>query len=268
MCSQRKFEVCPKCGASDFTTKISLGQIQRICSYCGNSYPTEIKPSANRYKEPDIETSQVGVEIFAHARLSVVEIEARFKSKRGTEYSCGSGFILSESGYILTNAHVLIISNKKFAGIKPDIYAKLKDDESYPLQFIEANAQKDLAVLKFQRMPQKYEVARFLSPEGKIYAGETAFVVGNPMCTGTCMTDGIVSDGNKTFNGIEVFQISNAVNLGNSGGPVFNRNGEVIGIVKGKMGVNVENISFCIPSEIAVKFLQDVGKSKGIDFKL
>jgi len=164
----------------------------------------------------------------------------------------GTGFIISNDGYILTNYHVVETAHSR----NIPITIVLSDSTTYTATVVGFEAYSDVAVLKID--------ATGLNPvifgnSDILRVGQTVYAVGNPFGDFVyTMTDGIVSalDRIVSVDGrtISAFQFSAAVNSGNSGGPVYNTAGEVIGIVTAKViRGNVEGIGFAIPINDAVE---------------
>ena len=171
----------------------------------------------------------------------------------------GSGFIITADGYILTNYHVIEDAYK--AGI--DVNVILHDGTRYKAQIVGVEADNDVAILKID--------ADGLSPvtlgnsEG-MRVGDTIYAVGNPLGElEFSMTTGHVSAKDRRIvtdssgESISMFQIDAPVNSGNSGGPVYNARGEVVGIVTAKYkSSGVEGIGFAIPINDAAAIAQDL----------
>lgn len=161
----------------------------------------------------------------------------------------GSGFIISEDGYIVTNYHVVEDSDT--------ITVTTYDDKSYSATFIGGDESNDIAVLKIDAEGLQ---AVTLGDSDVLRVGDTVAAIGNPLGELTfSLTMGIVSakDREITFSSgrtMTLIQTDTAINSGNSGGPLFNEYGEVVGITNAKyssngMGgtVSIENICFAIP---------------------
>ena len=159
----------------------------------------------------------------------------------------GSGFIISTDGYIMTNYHVV-----EYAVLYGyDLTAMLYDGTSYDATIIGYEEENDVAIIKIN--------ATGLTPvtfgdSGTMSVGDTIYAVGNPLGELTyTMTSGIVSALDRRIDtsesdSINMFQIDAAVNSGNSGGPVYNAAGKVIGIVTAKYAsTGVEGLGFAIP---------------------
>ena len=163
----------------------------------------------------------------------------------------GTGFILTDDGYILTNYHV--IEEAYLGGHSISVLSY--DGTEYAAGVVGVEADSDLAVLKIDAAGLS---AATLGDSNEMQVGQTIYTVGNPLGElSYTMTSGIVSamdrsiqtDANTTIN---MFQIDAAVNSGNSGGPVYNAYGQVIGIVTAKYGTGydrsaVEGLGFAIP---------------------
>ena len=163
----------------------------------------------------------------------------------------GSGFIISSDGYILTNFHVV---ESAYSYDLP-LVVTLNDGTEHGATVIGFDKNYDIALIKISATGLNPAI---IANSDYINVGQTVYAVGNPLGDLVyTMTDGIVSARNRevTVEGktINTFQFSAAVNSGNSGGPVYNTNGEVIGIVAAKpMRSSVEGIGFAIPINDAI----------------
>ena len=180
--------------------------------------------------------------------LSTREAESRKKIT-----SIGSGFIISSDGYIVTNSHVIEDSN--------DINVNLYDGSKYKAKMIGIDKKSDLALLKINA-PKELKFAKF-GNSNRVRIGDWAIVIGNPYGLGGSVSIGIISArGRDIKNGQsdEYLQTDAAINKGNSGGPLFNSNGEVIGIssaIYSPSGGSV-GIGFATPSSNAVQIIQQL----------
>ena len=163
----------------------------------------------------------------------------------------GSGFIISSDGYILTNYHVVEEAYRRGLPLKVIMH----DKTAYEAQVIGVEEANDVALIKIDAAGLSAVV--IADSEG-IQVGQRIYAIGNPFGELLyTMTDGIVSALNREVTVdkkvISTFQLSAAVNSGNSGGPVYNTNGEVVGIVSAKiMGNYAEGIGFAIPINDAI----------------
>ena len=159
----------------------------------------------------------------------------------------GSGFILTEDGYILTNYHVIEYAVQQ----KSPITVMLRDGTKYAASIVGTEQANDLAVLKIE--------ASGLTPvsfgnSDVLHVGDAVYAVGNPlgelefsMSTGhVSALDRVITT--EESESINMFQIDAAVNPGNSGGPVYNSLGQVVGVVTAKYSSSgVEGLGFAIP---------------------
>ena len=172
----------------------------------------------------------------------------------------GSGFIISADGYILTNYHVIEIAHR--SGLP--IIVVLENGSEYTADIVGFEASNDVALIRINAAGLR---AAMIGNSDEIRVGERVYAVGNPLGDlAYTMTDGIVSALNRVVTvdsiTIDAFQFSAAVNRGNSGGPLYNQRGEVIGIVTAKViRGNVEGIGFAIPindaMEIAIALIEE-----------
>lgn len=165
----------------------------------------------------------------------------------------GSGIILTEDGYIVTNNHVISSESQysyfaiqEATGIKVNIYG---DDQSYDATVVGTDSITDLAVLKIEK--NGLTPANFGDSDG-VKVGEFVLAIGNPLGMDYSVTGGIVSAVNREVESDGVtytaIQTDAAINSGNSGGALVNANGEVIGINTLKLaGTGIEGVGFAIP---------------------
>jgi serine protease Do len=165
--------------------------------------------------------------------------------RRGT--SLGSGFIIDGEGYIVTNNHVI-------AGAE-DITVILRDDTQLKAKLIGADSRVDLAVLKVDPPGKKPLPAIKFGDSDKTRVGDWVVAIGNPFGLGHSVTAGIISARGRSLSNESLddyLQTDAAINKGNSGGPLFNTDGEVIGVntaIYSPSGTNA-GLAFSIPSNI------------------
>ena len=167
----------------------------------------------------------------------------------------GSGVIISNDGYIITNEHV--IHNSK------NIEIMLNDNRVFSAEIIGVDVSSDLALLKIEAQNLDYLI---FGNSDSLLVGEWVMAVGNPFKLQSTVTAGIVSAKARNINllenqGIESFiQTDAAVNPGNSGGALVNTRGDLVGICTAILsnGGNYEGFSFAIPSNLAKKVISDI----------
>ncbi|MGQ0674154.1 MAG: Do family serine endopeptidase [Hyphomicrobium sp.] len=167
----------------------------------------------------------------------------------------GSGFVISEDGYVVTNNHVIDGANK--------IEVSFDDQEKMAAELVGTDPRTDLALLKV-KTSKPFPFVKFAGKPARV--GDWAIAVGNPFGLGGTVTAGIVSALSRDIGSgpYDFLQIDAAVNRGNSGGPTFNLSGEVIGVntaIFSPSGGNV-GIAFAVPANTAVDVIEQL-KSKG-----
>ena len=191
-------------------------------------------------------------EVYRQVNPSVVRVMVQVGSKA----SLGTGVIFTENGYILTNYHVVEGGS--------DCYIALDTGASYQASYVAGDPVNDLAVLKVDA--RDLPAAEFGDSED-LEVGDTVYAIGNPLgyeLWGT-MTDGIVSavDRNVTVDGrtMTLIQTNAALNSGNSGGPLINEYGQVVGLNVIKMSssyFSIEGLGFAIPSATMDRVVDDL----------
>ncbi len=168
------------------------------------------------------------------------------RPERARPTSQGSGFFISEDGYLVTNNHV-VDGGAEFTVV-------MDDGTELSATLVGTDERTDLAVLKVEEQ-RKFTYVAF-ADDGKVRVGDWVVAVGNPFGLGGTVTAGIVSARGRDIGAgpyDDFIQIDAAVNRGNSGGPAFNLNGEVVGVntaIFSPSGGNV-GIAFAIPASTA-----------------
>lgn len=213
-----------------------------------------------------VETQDAFVQVYKNTKDSIVNIRTKktvtvntynpleellFGRSGGVEKresgALGSGFVVSEDGYIVTNNHV--VSNAD------EIFVKFSDGREYKTKLIGTSSEVDIAVLKIEAN-EKFKPLEF-SDSDKIEIGQWSIAFGNPMGLNDSMTVGVISAAGRSSLGIEeienFIQTDAAINQGNSGGPLIDINGKVIGVntaILSTSGGSV-GLGFAIPSNLA-----------------
>lgn len=243
---------CKLCGGS--CSEIGGGKYQ--CDFCGATFSESdfaSRPKAGQSVKESAGGSDLGADIYEKNVNGVLEISM----------SCGraSGYLISKSGYGITNSHAVALDNGKSCG-----QCKVKvAGETVSATVVAMGTQNnnmhcsndDLALIKLARVPLNATPLSF-GDYNRVRTGERIFVIGNSLGEGTCITSGIVSD--KDRGGQLMYDCP--TNPGNSGGPVFNADGQVIGThVAGKSpnGVKVQGMNYAIPVSAVESFLSRAG---------
>ena len=218
-----------------------------------------------KYTKNAVETQDAFVQVYKNTKDSIVNIRTKktvvvntynpleellFGRSGGEEKresgALGSGFVVSEDGYIVTNNHV--VSNAD------EIFVKFSDGREYKTKLIGTSPEVDIAVLKIESN-EKFKPLEF-SDSDKVEIGQWSIAFGNPMGLNDSMTVGVVSASGRGSLGIEeienFIQTDAAINQGNSGGPLIDINGKVIGVntaILSTSGGSV-GLGFAIPSNL------------------
>ena len=181
-----------------------------------------------------------------------------FSGGTSTSTSTGSGVIFSDDGYIVTNQHVIdgLIS-------EDTLQVRIYSGEVYQAKLIGYDARTDLAVLKIDAEGLPY--ASFVD-SSKLALGQDVIAIGNPLGLGISCSNGIISALEKEIyvNNVymSVIQTNAAVNAGNSGGGLFDINGDLIGIVNAKKAssasTTVEGMNYAIPSNTVIRIINEL----------
>jgi S1-C subfamily serine protease len=166
-------------------------------------------------------------------------------------FSLGSGVIIDEDGYVLTNLHVVRRASR--------IQVKLWDDREYDAEpFVYRSEAADIALFKLKTKPgEKFRAIKF-APDDDLLLGETVLALGNPYGLGGSVTKGILSSknrrpstGDEPLNVEDWLQTDAAINPGNSGGPLVNLRGELIGVnvavYREQQGERGMGVGFSVP---------------------
>ena len=239
---------------------------------------------------PDRDVAQESAEALAgpkRALLSTVSIVANFSvrdsfGQPGQSSMAGAGVVYKldkESGdaYIITNFHVVYnVSSVNPSGISNDIivylYGQEYSDYKISASYLGGSLEYDIAILKVEDsevIKNSPVLEAELGDSETVRAFDKVFVIGNPEAFGIAVTEGIVSveseqlsmtgaDG-KTDVEFRVMRVSAAVNNGNSGGGLYDENGNLIGIINAKrQGSDVDNIGYAIPVNLAVALAENI----------
>lgn len=243
-----------------------------LASYGKGSNGTTVVYEATAAPESTAENASVTTssgmtiaEIASKAAPSVVEIQTEItQTSYGlfggtyTSEAAGSGVIISADGYIITNNHVIEDANS--------ITVKTFDGTTYDATLIGTDEKADIAVIKVDAAGL---AAATIGDSSTITVGDTAVVIGNPLGTlGGTVTNGIISatDREITINNqaMNLIQTNAAINNGNSGGGLFDADGNLIGIVNAKdsgltsSGATIEGLGFAIPINEAMDVAQQL----------
>ncbi len=164
----------------------------------------------------------------------------------------GSGFILNEDGYLMTNFHVIEGETQIWVEVYHDKSGQIERKSYKEVRIVAMNKFADLALLRIEdKGAPKFKSVALGSTE-PLAVGEHIFAIGSPLGLERTVTEGILSTKSRQLQGTLYLQTTTQINPGNSGGPLFNLAGQVIGITNMKITFG-EGLGFAIPVE-AVKF--------------
>lgn len=196
---------------------------------------------------PNVLEGVVGLRVEA-----IVRQQTWFGERNVQSVGTGSGFFVSDDGYLVTNAHVV---ENAFQNEQSTITVVLFDGSSYIGSIVKYDRNLDLAVVKINAEVSSLNFA------SQMRLGETVFAIGYPLGfdLSLSISKGIISGLNRDLgNSVPLIQTDAAINPGNSGGPLFNMRGEVIGVNSSKIVSSVvEGIGFAIMGEIVTEFIED-----------
>ena len=219
------------------------------------------QPVTVQAKKVDGQTKMDPATVYASVVNSAVSINCSATStnifgQQTQTASSGSGFIITEDGYVVTNYHVVSGASS--------VQVTLYNGDTYDATVIGGDSDYDVAVLKINASGLQPVT---LGESADVNVGDTVLAIGNPLGELTfSMSQGIVSSCDRAINvdgtPFNMIQVDCSINPGNSGGPLFNSYGEVIGIVSAKYSsysnTTVEGIGFAIPINDVVSLVKDI----------
>lgn len=197
--------------------------------------------------------SVAGIAADTVVEITTEQISTGSRMQQLVMQGAGSGVIISEDGYIITNNHVIDGASK--------ITVTLRDGTQYDAVLVGTDPKTDVAVVKIEA---EGLTAAKLGTSSSLEIGEDIVVIGNPLGQlGGTVTNGIISalDREITVDGttMTLLQTNAAINQGNSGGGMFNSKGELVAIVNAKSsGTGIEGLGFAIPIDTALPIAKDL----------
>jgi serine protease Do len=173
-----------------------------------------------------------------------------------TPSGLGSGFIVNDDGYVVTNNHVIEGETRLAVVLYQNTGGGLTPRRIEDVEIVALNPFVDLALLK---IPPQKDLKLTSVPLGSLEdlnTGDGVFAIGNPLGLERSVSQGIISTLNRVFEGLIYLQTDTAINPGNSGGPLFNLKGEIVGVTN--MGFRgTDNLGFAIPISYVKDFLRN-----------
>ncbi|MEI7732045.1 MAG: trypsin-like peptidase domain-containing protein [Verrucomicrobiota bacterium] len=166
----------------------------------------------------------------------------------------GSGFIIQEEGYLITNFHVIEGETQISVEVYQQGAGQLERRTFKQTRIVAINKFADLALLKIEDADAPRFAKVLLGDADLLAVGERVFAIGSPLGLERTVTEGILSTKTREMQGQLYLQTTAQINPGNSGGPLFNLRGEVIGVTNMKINFG-EGLGFAIPVELVKYFL-------------
>lgn len=171
-----------------------------------------------------------------------------------TPSGLGSGFLINEEGFLITNFHVIEGESQISVEVYHQKYDQLERKTYKQVRIVAMNKFNDLALLKIdEKDAPGFKFVPFGSADG-LAVGERVFAIGSPLGLERTVTEGILSTRTRQLAGALYLQTTTQINPGNSGGPLFNLSGEVVGVTNMKI-TEGEGLGFAIPVESVRYFL-------------
>lgn len=177
-----------------------------------------------------------------------------------TPTGLGSGFVIHEDGYVVTNNHVIAGEHRISVTIFKDTERELNKISYDNVRIVATSAELDLALLKIDvegEAPLK--IVSLAAVDQGLREGQAVFAIGSPLGLDRTVSEGIISVANRVIGGRLYLQTTTQINPGNSGGPLFNLRGEVVGVNNMKIAaVGAEGLGFSISSRTLKSFLDNL----------
>lgn len=273
-----KAQSCAFCGSGALkliSHKLTDGNVFYTyrCEACGETFSTETAYLARKAREekraaieqaakqkkaaPVLSDTLDAPEIYRRNRNSVVELTA----DKGDCVGSGTGMVLP-GGYVLTNAHVVFSKEKENATrvqAADSLIGVTADKRRFAFDIVYADVRRDMALI----VSDDLAAPAVAFADGDVTIGEKVYAIGNSKGQGICMLDGIVSDRERFISGERYIMYSAPTVGGNSGGPLFNAHGEVIGMVTlGQKDGSLMN--YAIPTGVLKAFLREAEEKENI----
>ena len=263
--------------------------IAKAVGWVGNGSPQTVvltsagagTPAANRVDENADAKPLAGngfdpAEIYRERAAGVVTLLALFGPKTSTtsgDYAQGSGFVVSKEGYILTNSHVVTTAGEGDAGATPEaataVYVEFRDGDRVRARIVGWDIYDDVGLVKVD--PSEHALVPVpLGDSAHVVVGEPVAAIGSPFGNESSLSVGVVSATERSiasltsgYDLVDAIQTDAPINRGNSGGPMFDARGRVIGInaqIRSDSG-NAEGVGFAVPINSARRSMEQLIKS-------
>jgi S1-C subfamily serine protease len=204
----------------------------------------------------------------------ITETESKDLLNPGGE-NLGTGFFVSEDGWLITNQHVVCEANNTASNLS----IVTASNKSYKIESVVVDPVQDIAILKVKLDGEKVPYLKFANPKSDLLVGQEVIAIGNPLGVNPgSVTRGIISGLHRNLRAQgackdrlevtdyeDVIQTDAAINAGNSGGPLLNTNGEVVG-VNSAADFNANDIAYSVPFQRVLKLLERYEKNQKLTF--
>jgi serine protease Do len=175
-----------------------------------------------------------------------------------TPTGLGSGFVIHPTGYVVTNQHVISGEHQISVTLFRHGEHELEQIHFHQVRIVALDPRSDLALLKVEGAGDHVFATVPLGSDTELRQGQPVFAVGSPLGLDRSVSEGIISLTNRLIDGRLFIQTTTEVNPGNSGGPLFNLRGEVVGVNDLKLiGLGVEGLNFAIQVNTLKEFLRN-----------
>jgi len=255
--------------AAGFLGAAVLLVVANVLGLVGGGQTTVVKGAYAAFKSSGLTPQQ----IYEKHAGSVVEITATFPGtfdifgqQTGGGQALGTGFVVSEDGYILTNAHVVSESGQSVSTVTVTFKGEGSQGTQVEGTVVGADESTDVALIKVDPSQTPGLVPIPLGDSSAVTVGEEVVAIGNPLGLDFSLSTGVVSATDRELqspNGATIsggIQTDAAINHGNSGGPLINAQGQVIGINEqiASQGGGSEGIGFAVPINTAVQVMEQI----------
>jgi serine protease Do len=172
----------------------------------------------------------------------------------GTSSGLGSGFVIDDEGHVITNSHVIQAETQISLTLFLAQNGQLERKKIEDVRIVAVDPYLDLALLQTDELKKLKVPHVFLGDSESLRVGQDAFAVGAPLGLERSVSEGILSSTSRNLSGILYLQTTAAVNPGNSGGPLFDTDGCVVGVINAKV-FGAEGVGFAIPAFYLKHFL-------------
>jgi serine protease Do len=176
-----------------------------------------------------------------------------------TPTGLGSGFVIHQDGYVVTNDHVIAGEHRISITIFREGSNEMSKVTYDNVRIVATSSELDLALLKIEiEQTEPFVTVPLAAVDEGLREGQTVFAIGSPLGLDRTVSEGIISVANRVINGRLYLQTTTQINPGNSGGPLFNLKGEVVGVNNMKIAaVGAEGLGFSISSGILKSFIDN-----------